>query len=120
MDAASSAPATVPTSETVSFFVSSLIVGRPPARRLSYIRFEQLTVNSHLPFTAAAAVFVANDRFAVDHGLGRVATWPRLDLYVRAAGHRRAAGGGGMSKRILVVEDQADNRQIIRDMLQRP
>ena len=29
----------------------------------------------------------------------------------------RAAGGGGMSKRILVVEDQEDDRQIIRDML---
>jgi two-component system, cell cycle response regulator DivK len=29
----------------------------------------------------------------------------------------RAAGGGRMSKRVLVVEDQADNRQIIRDML---
>jgi hypothetical protein len=28
--------------------------------------------------------------------------------------HRRTAGGrGGMSKRILVVEDQSDNRQII-------
>ena len=34
-----------------------------------------------------------------------------------APGHRRAAGGAGMSKRILVVEDQPDNRQIIRDML---
>ena len=29
----------------------------------------------------------------------------------------RTAGGGRMSKRILVVEDQPDNRQIIRDML---
>jgi two-component system cell cycle response regulator DivK len=28
-------------------------------------------------------------------------------------------GGNGMSKRILVVEDQPDNRQIIRDMLAR-
>src|SRR5262249_41254537 len=42
---------------------------------------------------------------------------PRLHLYVHAPGHRRAASGGRMSKRILVVEDQADNRQIIRDML---
>jgi response regulator RpfG family c-di-GMP phosphodiesterase len=31
---------------------------------------------------------------------------------------REAAGGAGdMSKRILVVEDQPDSRQIIRDML---
>jgi two-component system cell cycle response regulator DivK len=29
----------------------------------------------------------------------------------------RAPSGGGMSRRILVVEDQEDNRQIIRDML---
>ena len=29
---------------------------------------------------------------------------------------RRAAGGNGMSKRILVVEDQPDNRKIIRDV----
>jgi CheY-like chemotaxis protein len=36
---------------------------------------------------------------------------------VHSPGGRRAAGGGRMSKRILVVEDQPDNRQIIRDML---
>jgi two-component system cell cycle response regulator DivK len=36
---------------------------------------------------------------------------------VHAADHCRAAGGYGMSKRILVVEDQADTRRIIRDML---
>src|SRR5262249_24848109 len=30
---------------------------------------------------------------------------------------RQAAAGNDMSKRILVVEDQPDNRQIIRDML---
>ena len=34
-----------------------------------------------------------------------------------APGHRRAAGGASMSKRILVVEDQPDSRQIIHDML---
>ena len=30
---------------------------------------------------------------------------------------KKAAGKNSMSKRILVVEDQPDNRQIIRDML---
>jgi PleD family two-component response regulator len=30
---------------------------------------------------------------------------------------RKAAGRNDMSKRILVVDDQPDNRQIIRDML---
>src|SRR5262249_12937045 len=42
---------------------------------------------------------------------------PRLDIHLHAPSRRRAAGGSRMSKRILVVEDQADNRQIIRDML---
>ena len=32
-------------------------------------------------------------------------------------GQNRAAGKNHMSKRILVVDDQPDNRQIIRDML---
>src|SRR6201981_2869303 len=41
----------------------------------------------------------------------------RTSRSLHASGHRRAAGGGRMSKRILVVEDQPDNRQIIRDML---
>ena len=46
------------------------------------------------------------------------AAWPRLDVCFYAPGHRRAASGGRvMSKRILVVEDQPDSRQIIRDML---
>ena len=42
---------------------------------------------------------------------------PRVDIQLHASGHRRATGGGSMNKRILVVEDQPDNRQIIRDML---
>ena len=42
---------------------------------------------------------------------------PRLYLCVHSPRDRRATGGGRMSKRILVVEDQPDNRQIIRDML---
>src|SRR6516162_11445 len=42
---------------------------------------------------------------------------PGLDICFHAPSRRRAAGGTGMSKRILVVEDQPDNRQIIRDML---
>src|SRR3974377_779352 len=48
---------------------------------------------------------------------GRGGTRPSLDVCVHTPDHRRAAGGAGMSKRILVVEDQPDNRQIIRDML---
>jgi hypothetical protein len=34
-----------------------------------------------------------------------------------ASGRRRTASGADMSKRILVVEDQKDDRQIIRDVL---
>ena len=41
---------------------------------------------------------------------------PWLDLFLHGPGSRRTAGTDGMSKRILVVEDQEDNRQIIRDM----
>jgi two-component system cell cycle response regulator DivK len=59
----------------------------------------------------------AHHRDARGQDLGRVAAWSRLHVCLHASDHRRAASGGGMSKRILVVEDQADNRQIIRDML---
>jgi two-component system, cell cycle response regulator DivK len=45
----------------------------------------------------------------------------RFDVFIHGASSGRTAGGGRnggtMSKRILVVEDQPDNRQIIRDML---
>ena len=43
--------------------------------------------------------------------------WGRFYLLVYAADPRRAAEGGDMSTRILVVEDQADNRRILRDLL---
>src|SRR5262249_50235264 len=49
--------------------------------------------------------------------MGRVATGPRLHVCVHTPGHRRAASGADMTKRILVVEDQPDNRQIIRGVL---
>ena len=42
---------------------------------------------------------------------------PGLDLPVRAAGAGRAAGGGAVSKRILVVEDHEENRRILRLLL---
>ena len=41
----------------------------------------------------------------------------RLDILVHGAVARRTPGGEIMSKRILVVEDQEDNRQILRDLL---
>src|SRR6202030_2445539 len=40
-----------------------------------------------------------------------------LDVFSYGPGSRFSAGSHGMSKQILVVEDQEDNRQIIRDML---
>ncbi len=50
---------------------------------------------------------------SVEFGAGRGVDLPR-----RNAGPCRAgAGGGGMTKRILVVEDTDDNRKIIRDLL---
>jgi PleD family two-component response regulator len=41
----------------------------------------------------------------------------RVDLRIHASRDCRRAGKAGMSKRILVVEDQEDNRQILRDLL---
>ena len=49
--------------------------------------------------------------------LGGVHPRPGLDLPVRAAGAGRAAGGGAVSKRILVVEDHEENRRILRLLL---
>src|SRR6266446_4906972 len=43
--------------------------------------------------------------------------WPWMSWRVRASRHRRREGEANMSKRILVVEDQEDNRQIVRDLL---
>ena len=40
-----------------------------------------------------------------------------LDLPDRRPGPGRGADGGGMSKRILMVEDTEDNRQIVRDLI---
>ena len=42
---------------------------------------------------------------------------PVHGLILRVAMIKEAAGKNDMSKRILVVDDQPDNRQIIRDML---
>jgi hypothetical protein len=50
-------------------------------------------------------------------GFGSSRSLAKARVCVHAADHCRAAGGNDVSKRILVVEDQADNRQIIRDML---
>jgi CheY-like chemotaxis protein/anti-sigma regulatory factor (Ser/Thr protein kinase) len=55
----------------------------------------------------------------------RDARWVRLSvapgegfhLLIHSAETRRAAEGGDMNTRILVVEDQADNRRILRDLL---
>ena len=41
----------------------------------------------------------------------------RLDILVYSPDARRTASGAHMTKRILVVEDQEDNRQILRDLL---
>jgi two-component system cell cycle response regulator DivK len=40
-----------------------------------------------------------------------------LDVFVHTSGHGKGANEAGMTKRILVVEDQEDNRQILRDLL---
>src|SRR3974377_1070060 len=49
-------------------------------------------------------------------GVQPVSTLFQRFVIIKRARSRRAAGGGRMSKRVLVVEDPEDNRQIIRDM----
>ncbi len=49
--------------------------------------------------------------------MGRFRTGPRLDLLFHGSGHGRKTSGAIMTKRILVIEDQEDNRQILRDLL---
>ena len=49
--------------------------------------------------------------------MGRVEFGERVDVLVYPTDLRRAAKGGHMSKRILVIEDQEDNRRIMRDLL---
>ena len=43
--------------------------------------------------------------------------WQGIDFHDQHSGEGRQWGERGMSKRILVVEDQEDNRQILRDLL---
>src|SRR5258708_32382443 len=49
--------------------------------------------------------------------MGRVDAGSGIDLLVHASDRRRKTGGLMMKKRILVVEDQVDNRRILRDLL---
>src|SRR5262249_10900746 len=59
----------------------------------------------------------ADRRVARRKDLGEIGARPWVDLSVRPARQGRAADGGRMSKRILVIEDQEDNRTILRDLL---
>ena len=49
--------------------------------------------------------------------LDRIPPRPWRDLFLFGASPARATGDADMSKRVLVVEDQEDNRQILRDLL---
>ena len=51
------------------------------------------------------------------HDLSHLDPGRGVDLPRRAAGRRRRDAGGGMKKRIGIVEDTGDNRRIIRDLL---
>src|SRR5262249_59299991 len=64
-----------------------------------------------------ALYFQADHRAAGRAHLGGIEPGTRLQFPIHATGSRRAAGRGEMSKRILVVEDQEDNRRILRDLL---
>ncbi len=47
----------------------------------------------------------------------RVRAWPRLHFFHQSPGQCRATSGTNMTRRVLVVEDQEDNRAILRDLL---
>src|SRR5208337_3058748 len=49
--------------------------------------------------------------------LGRFRHWPGSDILIHGAGAGRIAGGATRMRTILIVEDQEDNRQILRDLL---
>src|SRR5262245_19365355 len=49
--------------------------------------------------------------------MGRFGTREGFNLRLYNSGNCRATGGRSMSKCILVVEDQEDNRRILRDLL---
>src|SRR5262245_53771149 len=49
--------------------------------------------------------------------MGRVGSRQGLNVLLHNPGDCRATGWRSMSKRILVVEDQGDNRRILRDLL---
>ena len=48
---------------------------------------------------------------------GTLGARARLDVLVHASGYGNSAGESDKSKQILVVEDQEDNRRIVRDLL---
>src|SRR6266704_3230440 len=59
----------------------------------------------------------AHHRDARRADLGRIRAWQGIDVLFHAAGAGRSTSGAIVSKRILVIEDQLDNRQILRDLL---
>jgi two-component system, cell cycle response regulator DivK len=49
--------------------------------------------------------------------LGGIGPWRGRDIFLYGSGASRATGEATMTKRILVIEDQEDNRRILRDLL---
>src|SRR6266542_4686999 len=59
----------------------------------------------------------ADHRDARRAHLGRIRAGQGIDIPIYRSGTGRSTNRAGMSKRILVIEDQQDNRQILRDLL---
>ena len=66
---------------------------------------------------AGADNLQAHRRTARRAHLGRIDPGSRVDLLIHSSRHCRTPDGASMSRVILVVEDQEDNRQILRDLL---
>ena len=66
---------------------------------------------------AGAYNLQAHRRTARRAHLGRIDPGSRVDFLIHSSRHCRTPDGASMSRVILVVEDQEDNRQILRDLL---
>jgi two-component system cell cycle response regulator DivK len=109
------------------------VVGALVVRRKTPGEFPKTTVDLLQTFAAQSVLAIqnqdegwggarpvdrsANRRHAWRSNPGGVRNRRRLDVLPRSPGQRRTTSGERMTKRILVVEDQEDNRRIVRDLL---
>jgi GAF domain-containing protein len=85
-----------------------LPAGHGDGRRLTQVLIN--LVGNAIKFTDAGEVAIKAEANNGSFNVSVRDTGPGISTADHAAGHRRATSGGRMNKRILVVEDQPDNR----------